>query len=238
MTRPRLSLPGHPEIDLLLSIGSACQTRYQIDNFMSKVHQNYKAESYYFDWLMLGGVTGVTNVISRGFDILPSMIELHGQNGVWAPRDRLSNHIFLHDFGQRWWEPDQIQADSRLTRTMGETIEKYRYLGKKTDDLLKSDVSIALVFEGGANDCAWKKLLTELSNRYRKEVPVLNILGLGQQATEASGIFTVNIDHNYCVTHGRPKRWQGCDESWFTGLSSLLGHQVTLLYPKNPERSL
>jgi hypothetical protein len=92
-----------PKIDSLVSIGSACRSRHQIDKFLFKIKSNYQAESYYFDWLMMGGLNGVINVLRRGFEIAPSMISLHNSGSKFIPMDTLSGHTFLHDFGCGWW---------------------------------------------------------------------------------------------------------------------------------------
>jgi hypothetical protein len=210
-----------PQVEALISIGGECSTRYQIDKFMSKVHEDYKLESYYFDWLMMGGVTGISNILSRGFEISPTLIEIHDGGGRFIPKDRLSGHTFLHDFGMGWWEYDRGQALSRLNETMNETIEKYKYLGKKTDNILKSDFSVALVYHGVANDSDWIKLLKILFDRYRKKVLIINIIELDQKATKIDGILTAHIDNKNSPKKGTVTEWQGWDESWHSALSSL-----------------
>lgn len=210
-----------PHVDVPVLIGGACRTRYQIDKFMSKVNKKYKAESYYFDWLMMGGVAGVTNIFSRGFEISPTMIELHDGGGRFVPKDRLSRHAFLHDFGAGWWESDHAQAMSRLNQNMEQTIEKYRYLGRKTDALLRSNVDVALVYHGPAADAAWDNLLRALFDRYRKQVPIVNVIELETKATQVDGIYTTFIDDTHSPKRGRPIEWQGWDESWHSAFSSL-----------------
>ena len=208
-------------VEILISIGGACRTRNQIDNFMKKTIKDYVGESYYFDWLMMGGVQGVANVISRGFEIYPSMIDLYKARDKFIPHDKMSGHTFLHDFGNGWWEGDYEKALARLNENMDQTIQKYDYLGKKTDAILKSDCSVALVYYGTSSDSNWNNLLHTLFNRYKKEIPVINLIELDKKAPSVNGIYTAFVDDTNSPKRGQPKEWEGWDESWYQALGSL-----------------
>ena len=189
---------------------------------MKKIIKDYVDESYYFDWLKKGGVQGVANVISRGFEIDPSMIDLYKAGDKFIPHDKISGHTFLHDFGHGWLESDYEKARARLNENMDLTIQKYDYLGKKTDAILKSDFSVALVYYGTSSDSNWNTLLDTLFNRYKKEIAVINIIELDQKASSVNGIYTAFVDDTNNPKRGQPNEWQGWDESWHQALSSLL----------------
>jgi hypothetical protein len=97
---------------------------------------------------------------------------------------------------------------------MDATIEKYLYLGKKTDALLRSANTVALVYHGTAGEESWAELLQTLSARYNKDIPVFNIIELDQKASQLKGIYTAFIDDNHSPKKGQPTEWQGWDESW------------------------
>jgi len=214
----------YSHINTLVSIGTACRTRYQIEKFMSKRIDflNFWTGSNYFDYLMGGGVAGVANVISREFEIQPAYIELANINNKFIPKDRLSNHLFLHDFGDSWWNSNFENSVTELNVHMEKTIQKYQYLGKKTNSLLKSDQSVALVYHGKAPDDQWNKLKETIIDNYGKEIPIINILELNQKESIIDGaFFTLFINDDNSPKKGLPSEWQGWDESWFSAFSSL-----------------
>ena len=213
--------PNSLQIDGLISIGKACRTRYQIDKFLTKIKPSYEAESFYFDWLMMGGVSGVTNVFFRGFSINPETIKLSEHNGQYLPKDMESGHVFMHDFGFRGWETDYQIALNRLQENMADSVKKYRYLGQKTEALLKSETSVALVYQGSASEEAWEKLLRTLFDRYKKAIPIVNAIELDQTATLAEGILTIFTDDSHSPKNGTANQWEGWDEKWYSAFNSL-----------------
>lgn len=127
---------------------------------------------------MMGGVRGVANVISRGFEIHPSMIDLYSDGKRFIPQDKLSGHTFMHDFGQGWWEVNHSFALERLNENMIQTVQKYKHLARKTDDILKGDRKAALVYYGASSDAHWIGLLKALFDRYGKKFLSLIFLSL------------------------------------------------------------
>ena len=217
------------KIDILISIGGACRTRYQIDSFCKKNINDYVSESYYFDWLMMGGIQGVNNVISRGFEISPPNIVLFEAGGKFIPQDKISGHTFLHDFGGGWWEGDYKKALSRLNENMEQTIHKYEYLGRKTDAILKSDCEVGLIYHGQCLDSSLNDLLKIIFHRYGRYIPVINIKESNQEASSVDGIHTAFVDDNNSPKLGHTNEWEGWDESWYAALTSL----VTLTQKNN-----
>lgn len=52
-------------VEQLISIGSACRTRYQIDSFLKRALLDYKPTSFFFDYLMMGGVRCLSKKMSE-----------------------------------------------------------------------------------------------------------------------------------------------------------------------------
>jgi len=211
------------QINTMISIGGICRTRFQIENFISKLpnFNNYWTGTHYFDYLMSGGIAGVANVISRGFEIHRSSIEIANYNNKFIPRDITSKHVFKHDFGLSWWNSDYENAVLELKENMDHSIAKYQYLGKKTNDLLKSDLSVALVYYGQEPEDQWIKLKKILFSCYGKNIPVINILEMHQKAPVIEGIYISFVDDENSPKKGLANEWEGWDESWLSAFNNL-----------------
>lgn len=213
-----------PPIDVLISIGNSCRTRFQIEEFVSTVRQNYIKswpKSNYFDNLLWGGVAGAANVIARGFKLTPADIEIvQYVENKFVPKDKFSNHLFLHGFGLKWPnDNDYKTVITKLHKNMDATIRKYNHLGKKTDAFLRSNLSVALVYYGTASDNEWTELKKTLVNQYGKEITVINILKRPHQVpTTVEGIYAAFINDE---SDEPEDDWKGCTESWRSAFASL-----------------
>ena len=170
----------------------------------------------------MGGVTGVTNVIARGFQINESLIELYKANDNFIPRDKDSKHTFLHDFGNTWWEKNYQLAFDTLKKNMEESILKYKYLGKKTDNILKSSQNVALVYYGFASESEWENLQKIIFNRYKKNIPIINILELKEKKQVCDHLYTAYVNDNQSPKRGQIDEWTGWDESWNSAFKSVI----------------
>lgn len=208
-------------IDKLLSFGSACKTKFQIDRYLLKVKKNYNSEAFYFDWLMVGELKGAINLIRRGFYIDHSFIKLHEFNKQFIPRDIYSNHLFLHDFGFSGGESNLENAKKLLENNIDEGIKKYQYLGEKTHSILKSNQRIGIVYYGNHEDSLWNELTLALKSTYRKKFLIINVLEKNVSKSNHKDIITIFVDDDNLKKVGTEFEWQGSEDSWYQAFSSL-----------------
>jgi hypothetical protein len=134
----------------LVSIGTACRTRVQIEKFLSKKNENYIASTYFFDWLMSGNLNGVINILERDFIVTKDDIEVFLVNqSSFIPRDYKSGFYFLHDFGAKNKFFDSHKAcEIAIKNGYEESLKKYDYLAKKTRALLQDSRKVTLIYAG------------------------------------------------------------------------------------------
>ncbi|MGU3665039.1 hypothetical protein ACLBX9_12710 [Methylobacterium sp. A49B] len=172
---------------------------------------------------MAGGLTGVTNLIERNFEIAEHDLEIHEINGQYCPRDSFSGMIFLHDFGSRheYWD-NYADCYNAMNDGMQESLRLYAKLGAKTRSLLSYDDNVSLVFHGASSSDSFNALHRLLADKYKKNFLIINILEEGLPAT-ASGPFSLTryVRDSQGPKQGTPSEWEGCDESWAKALSSV-----------------
>lgn len=225
--RDIFSLSGTDVSFSLMSIGSFCRTRYQIDQFMSKVSPDYKGSSLFFDWLKYGGLQGVINLFDRDLSLIKGDIVTGAHNGRFLPLDKESGMVFLHDFGAQN-KPWESHLDCRLAidEHMDKSLAKYRHLASKTNTYL-SQSNVALVYHGMVSEQAHLPILIDdllllLSHKYEKNYIFINVIedGIGNHIV-GDRILTVAMTDDRNPKNGTPRWWEGWDESWHRAFSSI-----------------
>ena len=87
----------------VISLGSYCRTRYQIERFFTTfiALEQITYPTYFWDWLCMGGSRGVIWSIENDFQLERDEFEIffiENQNS-YKPRHKPSGFCFLHDFG-------------------------------------------------------------------------------------------------------------------------------------------
>ena len=204
-------------LDKLISIGSNCRVRYQIDNYMTKLYPSYIKETFFFDYLMNGGLTGVIDILNRDFFMDEDDIEISQIAGGFVPIHKSSKFVFLHDFGARNKAFENYKdARAALDSAIALSLTKYEYLGAKTKDILSSNLSIGLVYFGAASRDTFKNIHSTLKFKYGKQFQIINVLDEKKNLPTVTDGTTLNlfVDDSRGPKVGTNDEWEGCDESW------------------------
>lgn len=201
--------------DFLLSIGSACKTRYQTERLMKKKDETWNQNRYFFDWLMQGGIKGVHRAFEQDLRLHASEFEVVKFNDKYIPQHIRSSLMFLHDFGM-----PRISRNSydETVQTMNEnseaTIEKYNHIRNKTKELLESSLNVAMVFYGpiGVNETI--NLLNTLKEQYSKDFHVINVIEKSRQWARNSHPSITNFEVNDDIVGNGEDSWRGSDAEW------------------------
>ena len=210
-------------IRFAISIGTNCKTRYQLDQFMLRKLPNFRPISFFFDWLKLGNLNGVINIVERGFNIEHHDILIHDENGKFIPRDKRSGFVFLHDFGtkNKYWN-SYSECEIALASTIDNSIAKFKFLGLRTDQLLSSNLNLGLVYFGDESKQHFSKLKEVLENRYQKEFLLINVLEEGSEPAQMDGsVLNIFVNDGNSPNKGTPQEWKGSDLSWHQALSKI-----------------
>lgn len=191
---------------------------------MSKLNSDYVSQSFYFDYLMGGRLSGVINVIERNFVISEKDIllrRLAGKN-QYIPRDLLSGHEFLHDFGSGWLvDEDENSAKDRLCKNMQDSINKYQHLGEKTLALLGGVQNVALLYYGIEKEEKWTCLRETLKSKFGRDFIIVNLIEMNDPPVILEGIVTLQVDDLHSPKIGTQYAWQGWNQSWEEALRKL-----------------
>ena len=85
----------------IISIGSICMTRYQIERYLNLHHNGFRCITFFFDWLYLGGVRGVKYMLDHKFKLFASEFSPYYviNQDLFIARHQPSGFGFLHEFG-------------------------------------------------------------------------------------------------------------------------------------------
>lgn len=214
------------KVKSLISIGSSCRTRYQLDVFLKKKLSIYEPSSFFFDYLMMGGLSGVINLIQREFVLSSDDIYAFEQEGKFIPRDRNSGMAFLHDFGTSNWWATEAECMVAYETQMQSSLSKFAYLGQKTHNLLLGGNHVGLVYHGVTSDEGLRQLQFLLSEKYNQEFLIVNVVehenadSLSPVLVEKS-ILRVFVCDVLSPKNGTAKEWEGWDDSWVKALSHI-----------------
>ncbi len=210
--------------DFLLPIGSACQTRYQVERFLRKKY-NITQPACFFDWLGLGGVKGVKYMIENDFHLSASefIVDSAYNKNHFAPIHTSSGFRFQHDFG---FTPlickDPILGGEYLKKNMGNSLEKYNYLGDRTRSILSSNSNIGLVYQGRIKEIHFDGFFDLLKSKYNSSFYLINLIQKGGENFFIESDNNINLIIDNTSVRGADNEWQGCDDSWDNALDTIL----------------
>lgn len=211
--------------DFLLSIGSACKTRSQTERLMKKKDETWSQKRNFFDWLMQGGVKGVTKIFEQDLYLKAEEFEVVELNKKYIPQHKKSSLMFLHDFGMnsisRTSYEETIQT---MKNNLEETIGKYNHIRDNTKRLLQSKLSVALVYYGpiGANETT--NLLATLKNQYSKDFHVINVIEKSRQWPRNLHPSITNLEVNDDIVGNGEDSWRGSDDEWDKAFEKISFH--------------
>ena len=201
----------------MISFGRNCRTRYQLDMFMKSKHPSYTPSSYFFDWLMSGGLTGVINIIERNYLInLDDIKSIEVAKDQFAPCDTKSGFVFIHDFGSNGVFNNFDDCDLAIKNSFSTSQEKYRYLGRKTDEFFKKNDDAIIIYSGPESSMTIEKLNNLLMEKYNKTYILAHILESNNTLHPIVNDNTLNyfVDEENSPKKGTSQEWEDNDESW------------------------
>ena len=222
-------------IKFAISIGNNCKPRYQLDRFMFHHFPKFRRTAFFFDWLMGGELSGVINIIERGFLLKNEDIFIDDNNGKFIPRDKNSGFSFLHDFGtqHRHWETYE-DCEAALNLSIDKSLEKYKYLALKTNQLLASNLNVGLLYYGSEQQNKFSLLQEILVKKYNKKFILLNVLEEGTLPSVINGsVQNLFVNDSSSPKNGSPLEWEGCDQSWHQALSQIPYDWLSHRYSQN-----
>jgi hypothetical protein len=199
----------------MISLGSACRTRYQLERIYKPMSPlptvNYPA--FFWDWLYMGGAAGVIWCIENNFTMHKDEFtigHLPGEN-LFVPVHSPSGFHFLHDYGGG--SHDMNRAIASFKRDYDCSASKFSYLADRTVRFIESAKPCAFIFRGAMhNDHAIR--LGQLVGANGVERFLVNLVGPNDNdqcspLPEHPGILRIYFDDE---TSGQS--WQGIDSSW------------------------
>lgn len=210
------------KLDFLLPIGAACQTRYQIERFLYQFH-NVKQPSCFFDWLGLGGIPGVRKIIEMDFLLKKNDFSVKSlyRDEHFTPIHEPSGFRFQHDFNsnEKNRKTEGLAYDN-LNKNILKTLEKYRYLGKRTDDILRSNLNVGLIYHGKIKKEEVEELFNTLYRKYGKHYYLINVMNKGdEKPIDLDRVISIVVDNS--EVKELSNAWQGSNESWDNALLNL-----------------
>ncbi|MFA7431358.1 MAG: hypothetical protein WCZ23_14465 [Rhodospirillaceae bacterium] len=190
---------------------------------MEKLDPSYSPSSFFFDYLMDGGLGGVIDIISRDFTITKEDIDILESKGKFIPREKSSGFIFLHHFGtlHQWWNSHE-ECILAIRNSLDESLAKFSHLGAKTQQLLSGGQRVGLVFAGQEPGERFRQLQELLQSKYGRDHLIVNVLERGQEHSVDDGsVLNLFVDDALSPKKGTPQAWQGWDDTWFAALSKI-----------------
>ena len=202
----------------MISFGRDCRTRFQLDRFMISKNPYYSSSSYFFDWLMSGELTGVINIIERNYIINPDDIKsVEVAKGQFAPCDIKSGFIFIHDFGSNGVINNFHDCETAIKNSYSTSLEKYNYLGRKTDEFLTKNNDATIIYSGPESNTTILKLKNLLTQKYNNNFAFAHILEINKKNLNTiidDNPLVYFVDEENSPKKGTPQEWEGNDESW------------------------
>lgn len=195
--------------DLAISLGQACISRFHIDRIQRQRHfHRYRPVSGYFDSLMWDqGHRCVADLVASDFRVCADDFDLKKDDqDRWRAYVPRLGMFFIHDF--RFSTEDKEQCEIEMKQTAEKALEKYKYLGSKFMNMLKSDRRILFVL----TDASQLSLETaeEITRAFRNVNRTIDFSIL-QIAFANAGVKT--IDHpdiiGVSMDNSQAKDWTG-----------------------------
>lgn len=206
----------HPiELDFILPIGSACQTRHQVERYL-KEYFDLKQPACFFDWLGLGGVDGVYKMFERNFELSPSdfVVKSMFKDNHYTPIHLPTKFRFQHDFNSSVESRiSEKNALSAMTENMETSLNKYKYLADRTNKVLNDANRVGLIYHGRTKLASVDNLLNLLHSKYDTKFYFINVLNVDNyHPLPSENIITLVVDNS--SKKGVIDEWKGSNDSW------------------------
>lgn len=213
------------KFDFLMSLGSFCRTRYQLERMNRARNPDWHQPTHFFDWLMCGGLRGAIRMMESDFALNAEEFccDDFSDDGDFIPLHKPSDFRFLHDLGcSKETRKDQGMALKAMHDSMDDFLAKYRFIGTRTSELLHGKVSLGLVYHGevATEDVSdFIRLMKRKYNRscgllaIKKRFRFINVLDIKHgPPTRGNRVMTLRVDDSCALDPSM--EWQGCDASW------------------------
>jgi hypothetical protein len=198
----------------VLSLGGACQTRFQIERWLRATQPSLDYPTFFFDWLYLGGIKGVIWMLENGFSLFETDFQIHHihDQSLFVPRHRPSGFAFMHDFGG--YAKTYECAEAGMHKAMHNSLTKFNFLARRTKALIESSIPLSFIYQGQVGVPESVKLSQLLSNGVTQRM-VINVLSQDLKCNLASlsNVHFMYIDEK---SHGKDQSlaWTGNDQAW------------------------
>lgn len=203
------------KFDFLLSIGTACKTRYQIERYLKNTIPDYEYPSCFFDWLISGSIICFQKTIIRDF-------KLNANEFICNSFAREDNFVPLHEpTGLRFYHElgsiDEVRkncatANLEMQKNMPEFLEKINYIGNRRNRILASRYNIGLVFYGPLENNQKENTLSLLNEKYAKNFSIIHVNKSIQQEELDAEHLNFRIDEKAIIDANN--EWKGLDQKW------------------------
>lgn len=202
------------EFDFLMSIGTACKTRYQIERHIKTQIPTYKYPSCFFDWLISGSIICFQKTIKRNFDLNANEFTCNSfsRENNFVPLHEPTGLRFYHELGSTPETRKNYEVANREMRcNMSFFLEKFRFISQRTDWILSSKYNIGLVYYGSLNENDKIETLHLLNEKYNKNFSIIHVT---QSSTEEFDINSLRFQINESLIKNTENEWKGMDCKW------------------------
>ena len=160
------------KFDKIISLGSDCATRFNVDRYLKMMDPSHKNDTFYFDWLWRDkGFNSNLIVLREQFVMKNNEFELKYCNDGFQVYHAKSGFYFVHDFNFSVNAIDQIElVQAEFFTQFPLFFEKYQYIAQKTKELMKSKIKVLYIF---AKESISPEQISEFSSFVNKDSRIL-----------------------------------------------------------------
>ncbi len=202
--------------DFIVSLGSDCTTRYQIERIQKQRDPSFIPETFYFDWLWRDkGFQSNIIALQDKLNFSKKDFRLKFHDSSYQVYNVRSGFYFLHDFNltDNSINSNIEDLQDQFNEQYGNFESKYNYLADKTRQLMSSGNKVLYVF-------AKQQISLEECARFFDFIGINSyLLHLPDLELQMSGPYHKRL-FSFSIIHNSPD-WMGNDEQWDLAFSEI-----------------